>query len=129
MFLFDPKTNERGIAVHGFNLENAAAGDPVVENATGYLMRVAQWLVQVIGVDGLRIDAAKHVQGFLLDFLDRAVYRQNPRRLLDGSQSDVFAYARCSMRTRPCCCRTSGNHQPCRPGRIGGNRDTLDFKL
>ena len=60
------------------------AGDPVEENATGYLMRNAQWLVQVVGVDGLRIDAAKHVQGFVLDFLDRAVYRQNPRPLLDG---------------------------------------------
>jgi glycosidase len=130
MFLFDPKTNERGIAVHAFNLENAAAGDPVVENATGYLMRVAQWLVQVIGVDGLRIDAAKHVQGFVLDFLDRAVYRQNPRRLLDGSQSDVFAYSEV-FDANPAVLlphvRKTINHAD--PGRIGGNRDTLDFKL
>ena len=85
IFVFDPRTNESGIPVHCFNIENPAAGNPVVENAMGYLMRNAQWLVQVIGVDGLRIDAAKHVQGFVLDFLDRAVYRQNPRKLLDGS--------------------------------------------
>jgi hypothetical protein len=130
IFLFDPKTNERNIAVHAFNQENPAAGDPVVENATGYLMRVAQWLVQVIGVDGLRIDAAKHVQGFVLDFIDRAVYRQNPRRLLDGSQSDVFAYSEV-FDANPAVLlphvQKTINHAD--PGRIGGNRDTLDFKL
>src|SRR5215471_3793145 len=93
IFLFDPRTGERGIPVHAYNLENPMAGDPVIENDTGYLMRNAQWLIQVVGVDGLRIDAAKHVQGFVLDFIDRAVYRQNPRRLLDGSQKDVFTYS------------------------------------
>jgi len=128
--VFDPKTNERNIAVHAFNLENPAAGDPVVENATGYLMRVAQWLVQVIGADGLRIDAAKHVQGFVLDFLDRAVYRTNPRRLLDGSQSDVFSYSEV-FDANPAVLlpyvQKTINHAD--PGRIDGNRDTLDFKL
>jgi Alpha amylase, catalytic domain len=130
IFVFDPKTNERNIAVHAFNLENPSAGDPVIENATGYLMRVAQWLVQVIGVDGLRIDAAKHVQGFVLDFLDRAIYRQNPRRLLDGSQSDVFAYSEV-FDANPAVLlphvQKTINHADA--GRIGGNRDTLDFKL
>jgi alpha-amylase len=130
IFLFDPRTNESGIAVHGFNLENPMAGDPVVENATGYLMRNAQWLVQVIGVDGLRIDAAKHVQGFVLDFLDRAVYRQNPRRLLDGSQSHVFTYSEV-FDANPALLlpHVKKNINPGDPGRIGGNRDVLDFKL
>ncbi|MGH9200589.1 MAG: alpha-amylase family glycosyl hydrolase, partial [Vicinamibacterales bacterium] len=130
MFLFDPKTNQRGIAVHGFNLNDPMAGDPVVENATGYLMRNAQWLVQVIGADGIRIDAAKHVQGFVLDFVDRAVYRQNPRRLLNGSQSDVFAYSEV-FDANPAVLlphvQKTINHGDA--GRIGGNRDTLDFKL
>jgi hypothetical protein len=130
IFLFDPRTNESGIAVHAFNLEDPMAGDPTIENATGYLMRNAQWLIQVIGVDGLRIDAAKHVQGFVLDLLDRAVYRQNPRRLLDGSQSDVFTYSEV-FDADPAVLLPHVKKTIVRgdPGRIGGNRDTLDFKL
>ena len=128
--VFDPRTGERDIRVHAFNLEKPLAGDPVVENATGYLMRNAQWLVQVIGVDGLRIDAAKHVQGFVLDFLDRAIYRQNRRPLLDGSQSDVFTYSEV-FDSNPAVLlphvKKTINHSD--PGRIGGNRDALDFKL
>ena len=130
IFVFDPKTGEANIPMHAFNLGDPTKGDPVVENATGYLMRNAQWLIQVIGVDGLRIDAAKHVQGFVLDFIDRAVYRQNPRRLLDGSQKDVFTYSEV-YDANPAVLlphvRKDINHAD--PGRIGGNRDTLDFKL
>jgi hypothetical protein len=128
--VFDPRTNEQGIAVHSFNLEEPMAGDPIIENATGYLMRNAQWLIQVIGVDGLRIDAAKHVQGFVLDFLDRAVYRQNPRKLLDGSQSDVFTYSEV-FDANPAVLlpHVKKTIDHANPGRIGGNRDTLDFKL
>jgi Alpha amylase, catalytic domain. len=130
IFLFDPRTNERDIPVRSFNLENPMAGDPVVENGMGYLMRNAQWLIQVIGVDGLRIDAAKHVQGFVLDFIDRSVYRQNPRKLLDGSQSDVFTYTEVYDANPDVLLphvRKTINHAD--PGRIGANRDTLDFKL
>jgi alpha-amylase len=130
IFVFDPKTGEANIPVNAFNPADPTAGDPVVENATGYLMRNAQWLIQVNGVDGLRIDAAKHVQGFVLDFIDRAVYRQNPRLLLDGSQKDVFCYSEV-YDANPAVLlphvRKDINHAD--PGRIGGNRDTLDFKL
>src|SRR5262249_57167260 len=90
ILVFDPRTNETGIAVHGFNLENPAAGNPVVENATGYLMRNAQWLVQVIGVHGLRIDAAKHVGGFVLDFLHRSLYPHHPPNLLPRTHTDIL---------------------------------------
>jgi glycosidase len=130
IFVFDPKTGEANIALHGFNLEHPMAGDPVVENATGYLMRNAQWLIQSVGVDGLRIDAAKHVQGFVLDFIDRAVYRQNPRRLLDGRQRDVFTYSEVYDANPAVLLRhVRKDINPADPGRIGGNRDTLDFKL
>ena len=130
VLVFDPRTGEQNIPVHAFNLENPLAGDPTAENATGYLMRNAQWLVQAIGVDGLRIDAAKHVRGFVLDFLDRAVYRQNPRRLLDGSQSHVFTYSEV-FDANPAILlpHVVKTINPADPGRIGGNRDTLDFKL
>jgi hypothetical protein len=130
LFVFDPRTNESNIPVHSFNLENPMEGDPVVENATGYLMRNAQWMIQTVGVDGLRIDAAKHVPGFVLDFIDRAVYRTNPRKLLDGTQKDVFTYSEV-YDANPAVLlphvKKTINHAD--PGRIGGNRDTLDFKL
>ena len=130
IMVFDPATNQGNIPVHGFNLEDPMAGDPTTENATGYLMRNAQWLTQVIGVDGLRIDAAKHVQGFVLDFLDRGIYRQSSRRLLDGSQSHVFAYSEV-FDANPAVLlpHVKKTINPGDPGRIGGNRDTLDFKL
>lgn len=130
IFVFDPKTNEEGIPVHSFNLENPQAGDPTVENVMGYLMRNAQWLIQTIGVDGLRIDAAKHVQSFVLDFLDRALYRQNPRKLLDGSQNHVFTYSEV-FDANPAVLlpHVKKDINNAEPGRIGGNRDTLDFKL
>ena len=128
--VFDPVTKEGNIARHAFNLANPMAGDPGAENATGYLMRNAQWLIQVIGIDGLRIDAGKHVQGFVLDFLDRAVYRQNPRRLLDGSPNHVWTYSEVFDANPavllPHVKKTINNADP---GRVGGNRDTLDFKL
>ena len=130
IFLFDPRTVKSNIPVNSFNLENPNTGDPEIENALGYLMRNAQWLIQVIGVDGLRIDAGKHMPSFVLDFLDRAVYRQNPRKLLDGTQSDVFTYSEV-FDSNPNLLLThvkkTINHAD--PGRIGGNRDTLDFRL
>jgi hypothetical protein len=130
IFVYDPVTGEQNIPVHQFNLADPMQGDATTENATGYLMRNAQWLVQVIGVDGLRIDAAKHVPGFVLDYIDRAVYRQNPRYLLDGSPKHVFSYSEVydadPAVLHPHVKKTI---DPGDPGRIGGNRDTLDFKL
>jgi len=130
IYVYDPLTGEQDIPIHRFNLDEPAAGDPTLENAMGYLMRNAQWLVQVIGVDGLRIDAAKHVQGFTLDYLDRAVYRQNPRPLLDGSTQHVFSYSEV-FDADPAVLQPHVRHSinPQDPGRIGANRDTLDFKL
>ena len=129
IFVFDPATGEGDIAIHAFNLDNPLAGDAVPENATGYLMRNAQWLVQVVGVDGLRIDAGKHMQGFVFDFLDRGVYRSNPRTLLDGSQKHVFSYSEV-FDADPAVLlpHVKKSIDPGNPGVIGGNRDTLDFK-
>src|SRR5205814_9005969 len=57
-----------------------------------YLMRNAQWLVQSIGVDGFRLDAAKHFEPFVLNYFDRAVYRSSLRTLLDGSTRQIFSF-------------------------------------
>jgi glycosidase len=111
-------------------LKSPLAGDPVEENAMGYLMRNAQWLVQVIGVEGFRIDAAKHVPGFVLDFFDRAVYRASPRQLLNGNQKHVFSFGESNFDNREVLLTyVKKTINPGEPGRIGGNRDTLDFAL
>ncbi len=130
IYVFDPKTGEGDIPIHQFNFDDPMAGDPVEENATGYLMRNAQWLVQVIGVDGLRIDAAKHVEGFVLDYIDRAVYRANPRRLLDGSTKHVFSYGEVfDSDPGKLLSYVRKDIDPGNPGVVGGNRDVLDYSL
>jgi alpha-amylase len=63
----------------GFNLDNPRAGDPVAENATGLLARYVEWMVEVVGADGFRLDAAKHVPDwFWRDFYDPAVHGIGP---------------------------------------------------
>ncbi len=59
-----------------YNINAPLNGDPVADNATGMLMRWAQWMVEVQGVDGFRLDAHKHVPSWFWDgFFDSAVYR------------------------------------------------------
>jgi len=128
IMVFDPKTQEADIAIYPFNLDDPMAGDPVEENATGLLMRYMQWMVQEVGVDGFRIDAAKHFEGFTLDFLDRAVYRSNPRPHLDGSTRHVFSYSEVLDGNRDFLQGfVRQDIDPDEPGRVGGNRDVLDF--
>ena len=128
ILLFDPGTGVGGIKVFPFNLANPLDGDPVDENAMAYLMRNAQWLVQTIGADGFRIDAAKNVDGFVLDLFDRAVYRSSFRKLLDGSQKQIFSYCEAFDGNIPFLQTfVKKTIDPSDPGRIGANRDTLDF--
>lgn len=128
--VFDPKTGEQNIKIYAFNNSNPTAGDAVKENVTGYLMRNTQWLAQSIGVDAFRLDAAKHMRGFALDYYDRSVYRQSTRRLLDGSQPQIFSWSEVFDGDKgylQTFVRKDIN--PNDPGRIGGNRDTMDFPL
>ena len=128
MFLFDPVTNESDIPVYSFDTDCSSCGDATTENAMGYLMRYMQWMVQVVGVDGFRIDAAQHFEGFVMDYLDRAVYRSNPRALLDGSTDHVFSYSEVFTGDKNTLLSyVKKNIDPADPGRIGGNRDSLDF--
>src|SRR5262249_44954339 len=66
----DPATGQSNLAIYPFNTTNPQNGTPVAENDMGYLMRYAQWMVQVIGVDGFRIDAAKNVDAWVLNYFD-----------------------------------------------------------
>jgi hypothetical protein len=127
--LFNPMTGENNIAVYDFTPGTAATGDPVAENAIGYLMRHTQWLVQEIGVDGFRLDATKHIPAWVLDnYFDQSVFRSNPRLNLDGSTRHVFSFGEnfdgglAFLQTY-----VRKDINPNDPGRIGGNRDTKDF--
>ncbi|MEO0964262.1 MAG: hypothetical protein AAFY08_04005 [Planctomycetota bacterium] len=126
--VFNPSTGQGDIAIHPFNTDNPLAGDAVSETIRGYQQRNAQWLVQVVGVDGFRLDAARHFPRSVLEDFDLAVYRANPRLNLDGSVADVFSYSEVF----------DGNIgflesfirkdiDPDDIGRVGGNRDALDF--
>ena len=126
---YEPRTGQT-FTYHEFNSENPYAGDPVEENATGYLMRNARWLVEEIGVDGFRIDAAKHFPGWVMDYYDAAVYQANPRKLLDGSTQHVFGYSEVfDGNTDYLNSFIRKDINPNDPGTVGGNRDTLDFAL
>ena len=128
IFLFDPVTNESNIPVYSFDADCSACGDATAENAMGYLMRYMQWMVQIVGVDGFRMDAAKHFEGFVMDYVDRAVYRSNPRPLLDGSTDHVFSYSEVFTGDKNTLLSyVKKNIDSADPGRIGGNRDSLDF--
>jgi glycosidase len=130
IFLFDPMTGESNIEVHPFNNADPLAGDPVEENAMGLLMRNAQWLVQHVGVDGFRLDAAKHMPIFVHNFFDRAVYRSSLRPLLDGSTRHAFSFGEVFSGDRGFIqTHIRKDINPADPGRIGGNRDALDFPL
>ncbi len=133
----DPNGTGNSFTFYPYN-SDPAQGDAVAENATGLLMRYLQWMVREIGVDGFRLDAAKHMEHNALQYMDAAVYRSNPRLMLDGSVEHVFMYGE----TVPGDGQDPGQDQwnfmqeyirkdinPSLPNQIGGNRDVLDFAL
>ena len=130
IFVFDPTTGESNIPIYPFVEGDPGGGDAVTENALGLLMRNAQWMIQTIGVDGFRVDAAKHVPQWVMNYFDRAVYRAIEEPRLDGSQEHAFSFSEVFSGDR-------GFNQsyirkdidPNDPGRVGGNRDVLDFPL
>ena len=81
-----------GLGIHPYNLGTPLAGDPVAENATGLLLRHAQWMVEVIGADGFRIDAIKHVPSwFYNNYFDYTMY-QRGRKDLAGNVTTPFSF-------------------------------------
>lgn len=58
-----------------FNTADPMQGDPVVENATFLLLRSTKYYLEVLGVDGFRLDAAKHTPAWFWDNLwDASVF-------------------------------------------------------
>jgi hypothetical protein len=129
-YVYDPKTGEQNIPVWDYTSDVATTGTPTPENALGYLMRNAQWLVQTIGVDGFRLDATKNYPSWVLNYYDRAVYRSSKRLLLNGQQTNVFAFGE-FYDGNPANVQPSirKDINPSQPGTIGGNRDAMDFTL
>lgn len=104
--------------VYPFNLANPMAGDPVPENATAYLTRSTQWLLEVIKVDGFRLDAAKHIPHWFWDqYWDTAVY--NRRRNFSGQRVTPFSFGEIVS-------SNTATAQYCRKDGFG-NRDALDL--
>ena len=130
IMVFDPVTGESDIAIYPFNVNDPLAGDAIEENALGLLMRNAQWLVQTVGVDGFRLDAVKHFETYVLEYFDRAVYRSNLTPNLDGSTRHVFSFSEVFDGDKAFQqSKIRKDIDPGDPGRIGGNRDVLDFPL
>ncbi len=103
-------------------------GTPEPENVVGYLMRNTQWLVQVIGVDGFRIDAAKNMQQFVMNYYDESVYRASNRYLLNGQQEQVSAFSEVFDSSIPYLDSfVNKTINPNTPNVVGGNRDVLNF--
>ena len=126
--LYDPKTGTSFVR-HDFTGGEATTGTPVSENALGYLMRNAQWYVQDVGFDGFRLDATKHYEPFVLEYLDRAVYDAG-RLNLDGSRKSVFSFGEALTGDMSLIqSRVRKDINPATPNVVGGNRDALDFPL
>ncbi|MEO8377174.1 MAG: alpha-amylase family glycosyl hydrolase [Candidatus Sumerlaeota bacterium] len=66
-------TNEFGEQIHPFNLASPENGDPNPEAVSNMLRRYTQWMTEVVGVDGFRLDAVKHTPSdWFVNVYDRA---------------------------------------------------------
>lgn len=113
--------------LYDFNTDQPLAGDAVTDNGLGLMLRHARWMIQEVGIDGFRLDAVKHFDPFVLEFLDQAVHDAAPRKL-DGSHNRVFSFGEA----------LTGDQNVLQSyvqdidrglGSVGGNRDALDFPL
>ena len=103
----------------GFDLDKPEAGDPVTENATGLLLRYCKWMIEAVGVDGFRLDAAKSIAPFFWnDFYDPAVFQIAPGGSTPYSFGEVVAGTN-ELGLLKEYSRKDGF----------GNRDVLDFPL
>lgn len=74
---------QQQVTLYPFNPADATQTDssllrgvPVMENSTAYLLRTTRWMLEVMKVDGFRLDAAKHIpQWFWNQYWDSAVFQ------------------------------------------------------
>ena len=130
----DPN-NEFFITRYDFNTATPLDGDPVLETAEQLTLRHAQWMVQEIGVDGFRIDAAKHFPQNTLVLLDQYLHRASFQRNHDGSIKPTFSFSEVLDGNKEFVQGFINKGLP-NPAAIDqadfevkGNRDALDFSL
>ncbi|HTV49323.1 MAG TPA: PEP-CTERM sorting domain-containing protein [Phycisphaerae bacterium] len=101
-YLYNPATGQSNIEVSQFNTSDPGAGSPTEENDTGYMMTVLQYYIQVLGVDGFRLDAVKNMEWpTMLPYYEQAVYHASPRTYLNGEQEVIFGYSEYENSTVP----------------------------
>ncbi len=83
-----------------FNLANPLAGDATPETALGLLMRNAQWMIEVIGADGFRVDAARHMPSEVMNHFDQAVFRTIHDSILTARSSRHSCFQRSITMTK-----------------------------
>ncbi|CAN5684590.1 hypothetical protein BH11PLA1_BH11PLA1_02130 [soil metagenome] len=116
---FTNPANGELFTIYPFNTADPLAGDAVMDNGTGMLMRNIQWMMDVHHVDGFRLDASKHIpQWFWNNYFDTILYQR--RTLPSGAKGTGFSFGE----------NVSGNDfvQTYIRNKDGfGNRDALDL--
>ncbi len=127
--VWDPRLNQN-VTLYDYNRSDPLQGDAVTDNATGLLMRSLRWMVQEIGVDGFRLDAARHFDRWVLNYYDQAVYLAKPEPLLDGSVDHVFSFSETGYDNDSFLQEfVRKDIDPNNLNQVSGNRDALDFNL
>jgi alpha-amylase len=124
----DP-SNDEFVTLYNFNEADPLAGDPVLENATGMLMRNVRWMIQEYDVDGFRLDAARHFPRWVLDYFDQATFLAKRDPLLDGSPNHVYSFSETGFDSIEFLEDFIRKDVSGDVGQLGGNRDVLDFRL
>jgi len=118
------------VTLYDFNASDPLAGDPVLENSLGLLMRNVRWMIQEYDIDGFRLDAARHFPRYVLDYFDQASFLAKTTPYLDGSPQHIYSFIETGFDNpgflQDFIRRDIDNGDL---GQVGGNRDVLDFRL
>jgi alpha-amylase len=125
---YDPTLNQ---TFTRYNFNNAApmTGTPTAENALGYLERYTQYMVQVIGADGFRVDAAKNMPQWVMNYLDLATYKSSDRYFLNGQQENIFSFQEVYDSSTSLLQSYINKSVFSSGSNVGGDRDVYDFPL
>lgn len=127
--VFDSRLNTN-VTLYDFNTDTPLAGDAVLENATGLLIRNIRWMIQEVGVDGFRIDAGRHFPRWVMNYLDQGAFLAKKEPLLDGSPDHVYSFTEVgfdSLAFQQDFIRKDIDNGDLT--QLGGNRDALDFNF
>ena len=128
--VWDPKLGQN-VTLYDFNTSTPLAGDAVSENSIDLIMRSARWMIEEVGVDGFRLDAARHFPQWVLDRFDTATFLAKKEPLLDGSQQHPFTFIETGgdgdLNYLQGFIRKDIDNNNL--AQVGGNRDALDFNL